>query len=277
MPLVSLVTASADDALSLLRSVAAAHPDLSFELVVVQDGGERWELPGPAAGETVRVATLARRFGSYAVLCAGLATARGDAVVVADAARPDAAAIVGAVLGPWRAGHDVVWAARPGRSWRDRLPGVPVTPAERRPSLLVDRTVLEAVHAQSRRPRDVVAAIARTGRRQATVTVEDGVPQPALRQRAARTLGWLVGLYAAPFLLILLVGLAVAGLGTMVGLGAAVLGSGAKARAWEFVVATVMVVGGLNLAALGGFGEYLWRNGGGRERPGYVLAGVRDL
>ena len=41
MPLVSLVTATGHGALPLLRSVAAAHPDLRFELVVVQDGGDQ--------------------------------------------------------------------------------------------------------------------------------------------------------------------------------------------------------------------------------------------
>ncbi|MGD9525750.1 hypothetical protein [Pseudonocardia sp.] len=273
----SLVTASAEGALPLLRSVAAAHPDLRFELVVVQDGGEHGDLPAPAAGETVRVATLARRFGSYAVLCAGLATARGDAVVVADAARPDAAAVVAAVLAPWRDGHDVVWAASARRGVRDRLPGVPVTPAERRPSLLVDRSVLDAVQALPRRPRDIVAAIARTGTRQATATVAAQEPVPTLRHRAVRTLGWLAGLYAAPFLLLLCAGLLIAGFGAVVGLAAAVLGLVVKVKAWTLVVASVLVVGGLNLSALGGFGEYLWRTGGARERPGYVLAGVRDL
>lgn len=276
MPLVSLVTGTADGALALLRAVAATHPDLRFELVVVQDG-PGGEAPVPAPGETVRVATLARRFGPYAVLCAGLATARGDAVAVLDPARPDAAAIAAAVIAPWREGHDVVWAAHPPRGWRDRLPGVPVTPAERRPCLLVARAVLDSVHALPRRPRDVVTAIARTGTRQATATVTAEGPAPSLRRRAVRGLAWLAGLYSAPFLLLLIVGLLVAGFGAVVGLGTAALGLVVKVKAWTMVVATVLLVGGLNLAALGGFGEYLWRTGGARERPGYVLSGVRDL
>jgi dolichol-phosphate mannosyltransferase len=279
-----LVTAGACRALPLLRAVAAAHPDLRFELVVVDDGpvndgpDDAGPEPGPVEpGEAVRVVTLARRFGPYAVLCAGLATARGEVVVVLDPTPPSAPDVVAAVLVGWRDGHDVVWAASPARGLRDRLPGVPVTPGERRPSMLVTRPVLDAVHALPRRPRDVVATIARIGTRQTTVSLPaPQAPAPRRRDRAVRALSWLAGLYSAPFLLLLLVGLLVAGAGVAVGLGTAAVALVAKTKAWSLVVATILVVGGLNLAALGGFGEYLWRTGGGRDRPGYVIAGVRD-
>lgn len=277
MPLVSLVVSEGERALAPFRELAAAHPDLRFELVVVRDGPAAGApvLDGVRPGEVVRVATLARAFGAYATLCAGLAVARGDAVLVLDPARPDTAA---PLLAAWRAGRDVVWAEPPPatglRALARRVPGLPVTPGERRPSLLVDRAVLDAVHAGPR-PRDVVAAIGRAGQRQVTVGVAPP-PERALPRRAWRALGWLAGLYSAPFLVLLLVGLAVAVVGALAGTALVALAVVGPAKDWALVVAAVLFVGGLNVATLGGFGEYLWRTGGYRERPGYVLAGVRD-
>jgi dolichol-phosphate mannosyltransferase len=76
-----------------------------------------------------------------------------------------------------------------------------------------------------------------------------------------------------PFLMTTVAGLGLAGLGLLGGFGALLAG----AAGWAFVLAAVFFVGGLQLAALGGFGEYLWRAGDdARRRPLYVLRGVRD-
>jgi len=43
------------------------------------------------------------------------------------------------------------------------------------------------------------------------------------------------------------------------------------------VLAAVFFIGGLQLAAIGGFGEYLWRAGDdARRRPTFVLRGIQD-
>ena len=279
MAFVSLVVTDGERALAPYRTVVAAHPDLRFELVVVRDGpaAQAVSLDGAGPGETVRVVRLARRFGAYATLCAGLAVARGDAVLVLDPARPEVAP---PLLSAWRSGHDVVWAQPPAvrglRALARRVPGLPVTPGERRPAMLADRAVLDAVQAGSRRPRDVVDAIARAGQRQATVAVApQAAPPPGLARRARHALGWLAGLYSAPFLLLLLVGLAVAAVGAVAGAALVAIALVGSAKDWALVVAAVLFVGGLNVATLGGFGEYLWR-AGPRDRAGYVLAGVHD-
>ena len=76
-----------------------------------------------------------------------------------------------------------------------------------------------------------------------------------------------------PFLMTTVAGLGLAGLGLLGACVAALAGLGG----WVFVLAAVFFVGGLQLAALGGFGEYLWRAGDdARQRPLYVLRGVRD-
>lgn len=276
MPLVSLVVPGAGPgALDQLRGLAGRHPELRFELVAVEDGPAGGLLADAGPDETVRIATLARA-GAYAALCAGLALARGDAVLVLDGAA-SGTATTDRLLAAWRGGHDVVWAVAPRppglRALTDRVPGLPVLPGPRRPSLLVDRAALDAAHAT--RPQDVVAAIARAAQRQSTVDVESPPPLP-LGRRIGRGLGWLAGLYTAPFLLLMVAGLAVAAVGLVAGAGLVALALFGPAKDWALVVAAVLFVGGLNVAAFGGFGEYLWRAGAHRERPGYVLAGVRD-
>lgn len=380
--------------LDVHRAVAAAHPRLRFELVVVEDGPDAVEFGGAGPDDVVRVARLVRAAGPYGAFCAGLAVARGDAVLVLDAAQPGAVAIASAVLAEWldpassatsagaggaagpgggervagRAGaggepdlipaprivppdpvgppgtsvrpgsgappasvgpsawagplgtpglpagnglptngavpndavpkdavpndahpdgaapgagnervwsvpvaHDVVWAVPGGRpGLLRRVPGLPVTPGERRPSLLVDRSVLDVVH--SAPTRDVVAAIARGGRRQTTVTV-DAARRPG---RLRRALGWLVGLRSAPFVVLVLVGLGVAAAGVVGGLWLISLSLVVRVKIWTLVFCAVLLIGGLNLAALGWFGEHL-RRAGPPERAGYVLGGVRDL
>lgn len=289
-PLVSLVApvdnaaGHGDGLLGMRQDLSRRHPALRFELVLVDDGSSEGAadrlLAAARADETVRLATLRRTFGTYPALCAGLAVARGDAVLVLDAAAPGSAATADRLLTAWRAGHDVVWAAGPPRRGRlravlDRLPGLPVVPGERRPHLLVDRAVLEGVHGAPRRQRDVVAAIGRLGRRQTTIVVEPAAaPGRTLGQRVRRVWGWFAGLYSAPFLILLLVVLAVTGWGLVSGLSLLALGLVVKIKVWSLVVAGMLFVGGLNLMALGGFGEYLWRGSG--EHPGYVLAGVHD-
>lgn len=287
-PLVSLVVSAAaggrvEELLERHRALAGAHPQLRFELVLVDDGspdaaGDRM-LAAARPEQIVRVASLARAAGAYAALCAGLAVSRGDGVLVLDVARPGSTTTVDRVLAAWRDGHDVVWAAPPPASGRlraalRRVPGLPMVPGERRPQLLVDRAVLDAVAAAPHR--DVVAAIGRAGERQTTLIVEPSAPTRSIGRRVLHGLGWLVGVYTAPFLLLLLIGLAVAAVGLVAGLGLVVLALVTRAKDWALVVATVLFVGGLNVAALGGFGEYLWRAGGDRERSAYVLAGVRD-
>lgn len=299
-PLVSLVVPVDNAAehveglLALLRELVAAHPERGFELVLVDDGssdgGADRLLAGARPDEVIRVATLTRAFGSSAALRAGLALARGDAVLVLDAASPGSAATIGRLLGQWRGsgarsagapgGHDVVWAApaaRPGRlrALVRRVPGLPVVPGEWVTQLLVDRGVLDVVQSAPQRPRDLVAAIGKAGGRQTTVVVD--APRARGRGEALRrTWGWFTGLYSAPFLVLLLLGLAVTAAGLVAGIGYLLLALVAKTKVWSLVVSTVLFVGGLNLAALGGFGEYLWRSGANHEHPSYVLSAVRD-
>jgi glycosyltransferase involved in cell wall biosynthesis len=105
--------------------VCAALGTLPFELVLVDDGssdGTPMKLETLAANDPrVRVVYLSRNFGHQTALTAGLDHARGDAVVMLDADLQDPPEVITTMLDHWRAGCDVVYAVREHRDGESRF------------------------------------------------------------------------------------------------------------------------------------------------------------
>ncbi len=105
--------------------VCAALEGLPFELILVNDGstdGSPLILDRMAAGDPrVRVVHLSRNFGHQTALTAGLDHAGGDAVVMLDADLQDPPELIPTMLDHWRAGCDVVYAVREHRAGESRF------------------------------------------------------------------------------------------------------------------------------------------------------------
>jgi dolichol-phosphate mannosyltransferase len=103
----------------------AALEGLEFELVLVDDGssdGTTAKLERLADNDPrVCVVFLSRNFGHQTALTAGLDHARGDAVVMLDADLQDPPELIGSMLERWQAGCDVVYAVREQRSGESRF------------------------------------------------------------------------------------------------------------------------------------------------------------
>jgi polyisoprenyl-phosphate glycosyltransferase len=103
----------------------AALTGLPFELVLVDDGstdGTPLRLEQLAASDPrVRVVFLSRNFGHQTALTAGLDHARGDAVVMLDADLQDPPELITTMLDHWRAGCDVIYAVREHRQGESRF------------------------------------------------------------------------------------------------------------------------------------------------------------
>src|SRR5437763_5170193 len=105
--------------------VRAALEGLNFELVLVDDGStdssatilERLAESDPR----VRLVYLSRNFGHQTALTAGLDHARGDAVVMLDADLQDPPELVPRMLDHWRHGCDIVYAVRERREGESRF------------------------------------------------------------------------------------------------------------------------------------------------------------
>lgn len=90
-----------------------------YEVLFINDGssdGSAEILDGLAdENPHVRVLHFSRNFGHQAAVQAGLAHARGDAVVVMDSDLQDSPAAIGQFLAKWQEGYDVVYAIRTAR------------------------------------------------------------------------------------------------------------------------------------------------------------------
>jgi dolichol-phosphate mannosyltransferase len=105
--------------------ICAALEGLRFELVLVDDGStdRTSELLSRLASSDprVHVVFLSRNFGHQTALTAGLDHARGDAVVMLDADLQDPPELIPRMLDHWRAGCDVVYAVRQERDGESRF------------------------------------------------------------------------------------------------------------------------------------------------------------
>jgi dolichol-phosphate mannosyltransferase len=105
--------------------VCTALEGLPFELVVVDDGStDRTPqiLDRLAASDPrVRVVYLSRNFGHQTALTAGLDHARGDAVAMIDADLQDPPEVILELLEQWSRGVDVVYAVRSSRQGETRF------------------------------------------------------------------------------------------------------------------------------------------------------------
>lgn len=308
-PLVSIVVPAYDEAgnaealVAFYRSIDAAHPDLDFELVLVDDGSSDGTADAVVAalhgGDVARVARLSRNFGSHAAISAGFALSRGDCALTVSADLQESLETVSHFIDTWRAGHDVVWGIRRTRAvprgpanWLSRrfsavfhrFSDIPTYPKEGPSHVLVGRSVIDTINAMPERNRNVLGMIAWAGFRQTTISF-DQLPRPVGQSKwtTAKKIRLVVDSFvefsSAPFLVTLLAGAGIAAAGLLLGVGLllAALVTLSAPVGWALVIATVLLVGGINLLALGGFGEYLWRAGDdARRRPVYVLAGVRD-
>ena len=92
---------------------------LDFEVIYIDDGsrdGTLRRLETIAARDPrVQVIELARNFGQQAAMSAGLAAARGDAIVITDADLQDPPEVIPEMVAAWRSGVDVAYGRRKSR------------------------------------------------------------------------------------------------------------------------------------------------------------------
>lgn len=105
--------------------VCTALDGIEFELVLVDDGSSDSspEILDRLAESDPRVCvvSLSRNFGHQTALTAGLDHARGDAVVMLDADLQDPPELIPRMLDHWRRGCDVVYAVREHREGESRF------------------------------------------------------------------------------------------------------------------------------------------------------------
>ncbi len=307
-PLVSLVFPvlnEEENALALVdrfREIVEGNPSFDFELVVVDDGStdRTVELVTGAMrpGELFQVVELARNFGSHYGLSAGLAHARGDALICLGGDLQEPPSLITEMLRQWHElGIDTVWGVRRTRVKTSFLGGLfsrgfsklfhrysdlKAYPAEGPSGVLCSRAVIDTVNRIPERNRNTYGLIAWAGFRQTTVLYD----QVARRAGASKwttsklfklAVDSFVQFSSAPIRLMTYVGFGIAMLGFLYGVllvGLALVSNDAPSG-WTTVMVVMLVVGGFQLLMLGVLGEYLWRAADeSRQRPLYIVRRV---
>ena len=163
--------------------------EIDYEIIFVNDGstdgGGRILDTFTAREDCVRVIHLARNFGHQAAVQAGLAHARGDAVMLMDSDMQDAPQAIPRFLEEWRAGYDVVYALRTDRKENrvkrflfsafhrlmSRVANVPI-PADAGIFGLVDRRIVDRIVAMGESDRYFPGLRSWAGSRQTGIEVE---------------------------------------------------------------------------------------------------------
>jgi dolichol-phosphate mannosyltransferase len=303
--LVSVVVPMYDEegtARELYNRVCAAMGDVPFELVAVDDGSSD---ATPAilaelaeADDRVKVVELARNFGHQTALTAGLDHATGDAVVMMDADLQDPPELIPEMLDRWREGADVVYAVRTEREGETRfkrstarlfyrlmakLSDVPLQ-ADAGDFRLLDRRALDALLALRERNRylrgmTVWVGFTQTAVPYARAARHAGTTKYPLRKMLRFALDAIASFSHAPLQLATVMGFLFAAFAFLmipVAIGFRIAG--------EFVpgvtttVIAVLLLGGIQLIAIGVIGEYVGRiYDEVKQRPLYLVRERRNL
>jgi glycosyltransferase involved in cell wall biosynthesis len=233
----------------------------------------------------VRGLRLSRNSGSHVAITCGLHHAQGDAAVVMAADLQDPPETIEAMIAAWRAGAQIVWAARrsPPSALASiyyavmrRFVGMTEMPAHGADFFLADRVVLEAFRQFPERNVSVLGLITWLGFRQASVEYDK---QP----RAAGQSGWtlarkkrlladsITAFSDLPIRLCGYAGALLMVLGLLVGVVAVVILNSIGA-VLLFFLAAMFGLTGIQLLALAIVGAYVWRGlDESRRRPHYLI------
>jgi glycosyltransferase involved in cell wall biosynthesis len=282
--------------------VARALDGIPFELIVVDDGstdGTPAILDAIAdRDERVRVLHLSRRFGHQMAITAGLDHAVGDAVVTIDADLQDPPEVIPDLLERWRAGADVVIARRRTREGETRLKLATarwfyglmgqLAQIELEPNAgdfrLFDRAPLDALLRMRERSRFLRGMSSWVGFRRDVVEY-DRAPRGAgttkfpVGRMLRFALDGLTSFSNFPLQLAALAGFACATFAlVLLPLTVVARYTGIYERGVPSLLFVVLLIGGIQLLALGMIGEYLGRiYDEVKQRPLYVVASARNV
>ncbi len=249
-----------------------------------------------ASNPHIRIIDLARNFGKEAAITAGLAHAKGDAVVIIDADLQDPPALIPALMAKWREGYDMVYGVRTSRKvdaalkrWTaqgfyalfNRMTDVPI-PKGAGDFRLLDRRVVNALLSLPERNRFMKGLFSWVGFRQTGVDyVREqriaGATAWSYRRLANFAIDGLTSFSIAPLRMASLMGLAVSLLGFLYAIYLIVrtLILGVDVPGYASVMVAIMFLSGIQLVCLGLIGEYLGRLYiEAKARPLYVVSNI---
>jgi glycosyltransferase involved in cell wall biosynthesis len=282
--------------------VCSALDGLRFELVLVDDGSNDGSASAlerlASADPCVHVVLLSRNFGHQTALTAGLDHAGGDAVVMLDADLQDPPELIPKMLDHWRAGCDVVYAVREHREGESRFK---LATARWFYSLfdklaqvelqhnsgdfrLLDRHPLDALLAMRERNRFLRGMTVWVGYRQAAVPYHRdsrfaGETKYTVSKMVRFSLDAISSFSHRPLQLATLLGFVISTLAFIaIPVVVALRLTGSYLHGFSSITIAVLLLGGIQLIAIGIIGEYVGRiYDEVKGRPLYVVKAQRNF
>lgn len=276
------------------------NSEVSIEIVAVNDGSSDRTMDRlrtrAEQDVRIRVVDLSRNFGKDTALCAGIDHARGRAVIPLDADLQDPPEVIHEMVTEWRKGFDVVYARRVDRStdgltkqmtaggfyrFFNRISQIPI-PENTGDFRLMDRRVVDAIKRFPERNRFMKGLFAWVGFKQTEVTYT----RPARETGTTKWNYWKLWNFAIDGItsfstIPLRIWTYVGGLTALVSIVYAIylilrtLAFGRDVPGFASIMVAVLVLGGLQLMALGIIGEYLGRTYiESKRRPLYLVQEV---
>jgi len=284
------------------QRVRDALEGIEFELVVVDDGSTdaTTSILARLADDDprVRVIELSRNFGHQTAITAGLDHASGDAVVMIDADLQDPPEVIPTLLERWHAGADIVYAVREARVGETRFKLATARWFYRLMSKLanielqedagdfrlLDRRALDALLSMRERSRYLRGMTVWVGFTQAAVSYQrDARYAGATKYTVPRMLRFALDAIAsfshAPLQAATVLGFIfsfVAFLAIPVVIGLKLVDS--YLPGFSTITVVILLLGGIQLIAVGIIGEYVGRiYDEVKRRPLYLVRGRRNL
>jgi glycosyltransferase involved in cell wall biosynthesis len=297
----SAVVPAHNEAAVIERFLHALHDTLAaitprFEIILIDDGSRDntaaiVEKLAPALRLTLL--RLSRNFGKEAALTAGLAHARGDAVLIIDADFQDPLELVPQMVARWREGFDMVygvrrergeesWLRRAGTRWFYRLLRIGNrvdVPPYAQDFRLLDRKVVDAINRLPERNRFMKGLYAWVGFKSIGIEYrhaprEGGTSSFGLRRLLHLALTGLTAFSNLPLRVWGAIGTVVAlfaiGYGLVIAVRTLVFGN--PVPGFTTLAVSIMFFSGVQLLSIGIIGEYLGRvYEEAKARPIYLI------
>ncbi|GAB6559093.1 glycosyltransferase family 2 protein [Bacillus mobilis] len=286
----------AQECYNRLKSVMLQN-DINYEFVFVNDGStdRTMEILSEIAANDYRtkIVNFARNFGHQIAVTAGIAAAKGDAIVIIDADLQDPPEVIPELIAKWEEGYEVVYAKRKqrkGETWFKLLTAkyfykflnymsdidIPKDTGDFR---IIDRKVADVFNQMTERNRFIRGMMSWVGFRQTYVEYERderfaGETKYPLKKMIKFASDGIIAFSTKPLRIVMTLGLLSVLISIIVLLytiTVKIIGSGTQ-TGWASIMVAITFFSGIQLLGLGIVGQYIARiYDESKNRPIYIV------
>ncbi|HDR6313701.1 glycosyltransferase [Bacillus cereus] len=286
----------AQECYNRLKSVMLQN-DINYEFVFVNDGStdRTMEILSEIAANDYRtkIVNFARNFGHQIAVTAGIAAAKGDAIVIIDADLQDPPEVITELIAKWEEGYEVVYAKRKqrkGETWFKLLTAkyfykflnymsdidIPKDTGDFR---IIDRKVADVFNQMTERNRFIRGMMSWVGFRQTYVEYERderfaGETKYPLKKMIKFASDGIIAFSTKPLRIVMTLGLLSVLISIIVLLytiTVKIIGTGTQ-TGWASIMVAITFFSGIQLLGLGIVGQYIARiYDESKNRPIYIV------